>query len=370
MERYGRMARVSENDKGSVGFMDTIFRNSDFKLCYLPVPKGYPYSQTHAGVDYSEKGIGGHHWFVVSSPYPNPQRSFLERGVRFFCRKVLRMRIRPSDWFENPMLYFGEDSIEPPITFTPFPNNPLMDTPEDTYGSGAFNSDPDIYIENDTIYVLNREIKRKVGDNGVLSYLTKIYLIRILFNNGEFQAFKPLCLFNYDYANASPSLLFFRNKYRIFSLVTSSYNTGEPCEYAEMRISDSVDGPYDETYKICVETIDFHPWHFSVFSYNDRLYSIVACIKGNEKQRCYQMLGEFSDDLSTLHIFQMPLTNLKSYRGDAIVLSDDKFVLYTSIIESFPESHSVDGRDILMAGQDFNLLLHRLREYEKKNIDM
>ena len=51
-------------------------------------------------------------------------------------------------------------------------------------------------------------------------------------------------------------------------------------------------------------------------------------------------------------------------------MSDDKFVLYTSIIESFPESHSVDGRDILMAGQDFNLLLHRLREYEKKNIDL
>lgn len=350
--------------------MEVIFSKEDFKLCNLPVPKGYPYSQTHAGVAYSEQGIGGCHWFVVSSPYPNPKRNVLERGFRFLSRKILGIKYKPSDWYENPMLYFGDTISEPPTVFAPYHYNPLMVTPDDVYGLGAFNSDPDIYIKDNTIFVLNRSVTRRKTEQGVLEYLTSIFLIQLSFKENEFETLPPVHLFDYENVNASPSLVYYKNKYRIFSLVTSSYNTGEPCEYAEMRESSSIEGPYDTVSRIHIKTNRYQPWHFSVFEYNGTLYSIVSCIKDQERQRCYQMLGQFSDDLRELKVYQLPLTDMRSYRGDAVVLPDGTFVLYTSIIEPFPGSFSVDGRDILTVSKSFESILNELKEYEKKSIGL
>ena len=153
-------------------------------------------------------------------------------------------------------------------------------------------------------------------------------------------------------------------------MLTNSYNTGEPCECVEVRSCHKIDGQYDETKSIPVETKEYQPWHFSVFEYDGCLYSIVACTKGSEKQRCYQMLGEFSEDLSKFYVYQMPLTDMKSYRGGAVVLPNGKFVLYTSVIEPFPGSRSVDDRDILVAEADFSSVLEKVRDYDKKNIGM
>lgn len=350
--------------------METVFRKEDFKLCYLPLPSGYPYSQTHSGVAYSEEGIGKQHWFLVSSPYPNPKRSFLERGLRYFARKVLGVKIKPSDWYENPMLYYSSGVSVPPSQFDPFPSNPLMHPPKDEYGLGAFNSDPDIFIEGNTIYVLNRPTWRKPNNNGSVSYFSSLYLIKLEYKGNKLIPLSPYRLFDYERANGSPSLIHYHDKYYVFSLLSNSYNTGEPCECVEVRSCNKVDGQYDTIMTIPVETKEYQPWHFSVFAFKGKLYSIVACTKGKEKQRCYQMLGEFTDDLTKFHVYQMPLTDMKSYRGDAVVLPNGKFVLYTSIIEPFPGSHSVDGRDILVTEADFSNILKIIRGYDEKYIGM
>lgn len=345
--------------------METIFKKDHFRLCDLPVPKKYPYSQTHAGVDYVEKGIGGYHWFVVSSPYPNPKRTLFERGIRFLARKAFGINIKPSDWYENPMLYYSKSFNEPPLQLDAYSNNPLMDTPKDEYGLGAFNSDPDVYIEGERIYVLNRPVCRKRNESGGVTYLTSLYLIELKYDGNDFVKKRTVKLMDYEKANASPSLIKFQDKYRIFSLVTTSYNTGEACECLEMRTCGTVNGDYSSISRINIETIEYQPWHMSVFEYKGKLYSILACIKGGTRQRCYQMLGEFSGDLSTMHIYQTPLTDMRSYRGDATVLPDGRFVLYTSIIESFPGSKSVDGRDIVVAEDSFDSVLGRLKKYEE-----
>lgn len=345
--------------------METIFKKEDFHLCYLPVPKKYPYSQTHAGVSFSEKGIGGYHWFVVSSPYPNPRRTIIERGIRYFARKALGISIKPSDWYENPMLYYSNNWYEPPRQLEAFSKNPLMRTPKDEYGLGAFNSDPDVYTEGERIYILNRPVCRKKNEDGVITYLTSLYLMKIEYDGSSFIMNTPLKLLDYGRANASPSLVYYCGKYRLFSLITNAYNTGEDCECLEMRTCDSIDGDYSSICRINIETVDYQPWHMSVFDYKGKLYSVLACIKGGTKQRCYQMLGEFSEDLTSLHVFQTPLTDMKSYRGDATVLPNGKFVLYTAIIEPFPGSKSVDGRDIVEAEDSFESVLSRVKEYEK-----
>lgn len=347
--------------------MKTIFKKNDFRLCKLPVPPGYLYAQTHVGVGYSCSGIGGCHWFLVSSPYPNPKRKTIIRALRFVARHLFNIKTKSSDWYENPMFYYSDSVEKTPTEFTAFPSNPLMDTPEDLYGCGAFNSDPDIYVEGDNIYVLNRPTWRKHSKEGNVVLYSKLYLIKIQYNGNIFTSSKPINLFDYPNANCSPSLTFFEGKFRIFSLLSNSYNTGEPCESVEMRSCIKIDGNYDDSQLICVETKDYQPWHFSVFHYQTRLYSIVACTKGREPQRCYQMLGEFSDDLKRIHIYQMPLTDMKSYRGAAVVLPNGNFILYSSIIEPFKDSVSVDGRDIVVAESNFDIVLKTLKEYDKKN---
>ena len=81
--------------------------------------------------------------------------------------------------------------------------------------------------------------------------------------------------------------------------------------------------------------------------------------------RCWQMLGEFDDDLTYLKIYRTPLTDYASYRGAACVTDSGLFVLYsTTVHEKIKGSKSVDGRDVIMAKMPFNELLRMLKERE------
>ena len=48
----------------------TIFRKDEFELCEVPVPEGYPQSQTHCGVICVDGS-----YILSTSPYPVPKRS-------------------------------------------------------------------------------------------------------------------------------------------------------------------------------------------------------------------------------------------------------------------------------------------------------
>ncbi len=114
--------------------------------------------------------------------------------------------------------------------------------------------------------------------------------------------------------------------------------------------------------KICVNSDEFTPWHMSLFLHNDKLYTVVACVQKGQSHRCWQMLGEFNEDLTRLTIYQKPLSDYRAYRGSAMITNSGEFVLYnTTVFEKVRGSKAVDGRNVVMAHMPFNELLEILK---------
>ena len=117
-------------------------------------------------------------------------------------------------------------------------------------------------------------------------------------------------------------------------------------------------------HEVAVESGHLLPWHMSLFSYDDKLYTIIACVeKGDKSKKIWQMFGEFSDDLSKLIVFPRPLTDYNSYRGAALVNEQGIFILYsTTVHEHILGSKSVDGRDVVMAHMPFTDLCREIKQ--------
>ncbi|MBO4923253.1 MAG: hypothetical protein J5382_03915 [Bacteroidales bacterium] len=350
------MARVFKNDKGSM--TAPFFKKEDFILCHVPVPEGYPQSQTHAGVAFHD-GL----FYLTTSPYPLIRRNKFRAYLRTAINKLTFYRLldnRPADSFENPCIYVGrQDGPNPPIRFAPLTSNPLMGTPDSFYGLPSFNSDPDIYIEGNDVYVLNRVALRRPLDNGDINLDCRLFLIKGKLIDNKYRYMGTAILLD-DVSCGSPSLTKYRDGYVIISVSSSCYNNGSTAFLITKMQSDIIDGFNNESTweKIVVEVEGYTPWHLSVFLYQNALYAIVACVKQGEKQRCWQMLGKFNDDLSGLKIFKTPLTDYNSYRGAAIVDSKGDFILYnTTVDERIKGSLSLDGRDVIMAHCPFKDLI-------------
>ncbi|WP_294742656.1 hypothetical protein [uncultured Prevotella sp.] len=344
----------------------SIFKNNDFTLCHVPVPKGYPQSQTHAGVAMHD-GL----FYLTTSPYPSIRRSKFCAYLRAVINKLTFYKLldnRPSDSFENPCIYVGvNDGAFPPTQFVPLTSNPLMGTPDNFYGLPSFNSDPDIYIENDDVYVLNRAVLRRPVYSGGLNFDCRLFLIKGKLVDNKYRYMGTTVLLD-DVICGSPSLVKYKNEYQLFSVESSCYNTGSKKYSISKMSSDSIEG-FNNTNKwenVSVDIEGFTPWHLSVFSYQDALYAIVACVKHGEKQRCWQMLGKFNEDLSGLKIYNIPLSDFNSYRGAALVDKKGEFILYnTTVAERIKGSKSVDGRDVVMAHKPLMDILNTLVNNER-----
>jgi hypothetical protein len=360
----------------------SLFHKNDFKICNVPVPDGYPQSQTHAGIAYVQEKLGGYSYWLTSSPFPNKKTSKLILMLKIVLKRYLFQNDikrtnytntnikRKGEDFENPMLYFAneDESGMCPVNFIPFENNPLMDKPDDIYGGGTYCSDPDIFIENSNIYILNRETYRRYyypETNTYGPFLRINFIVGSLVNN-KFVIKSIDSKFTDNDLACSPCFLKYKEKYRYMYLVTNSYNDGLICEKMVVRSDNTIEGKFEDKKNINIEGGKYIPWHFSVFNYKEKLFAIVACVIKGKKGRCYQMLGEFDDSLDNLFIYQTPLTDLKSYRGAAFVREDGVFVLYsTTVHEKIKDSKSVDGRDIIMAYKPFNTLLKEIKQNNK-----
>ena len=112
--------------------MKPYFSKKDFSLCDVPVPEGYPQSQTHTGVAYSQ-GL----YLLVASPHPlvysrqdiihHP--SLVNRfSIKLEMKKALKKVFKRypfrkwgrADYYENPCLYIGK--LLKYNTFPPPPN--------------------------------------------------------------------------------------------------------------------------------------------------------------------------------------------------------------------------------------------------------
>lgn len=341
--------------------MDAVFKKSDFQLCSVPVPEGYPQSQTHVGV-----ALAGELVLLSSSPFPSIKSSKLRAYLHTALRKAtggLLFNGERAESFENPCIYSSKDGI----SFRLMQSHPLMETPDAYYGLPAFNSDPDIFVEDDNIYILNRAIYRTKLTPGKHrdEYNIRIYLIDGQLDEGRFKYLSTQLVMETDELIVSPCLTSYRGNYIYTSLWTNCYNDGESFEGLRFLQSDSITGLFDKVqwHNVQVNTEKWIPWHMSLFTHDDRLYAIVACVeRGKGGHRCWQMLGEYSDDLTSMKIYSTPLTDYKAYRGAAYVDKNGVFYLYsTTVHEKLIGSKSVDGRDVIMASIPFNELLKKLR---------
>ena len=338
--------------------MNYIFKREDFILCDVPVPKGYPQSQTHAGIAfYNGK------YYLTTSPYPSFKRSKWMVYLFVILRKLTFGKISllyAGGDFENPCIYVGENnrSLSAPAVFSLLNDSPLMEKPKDLFGQGAYNSDPDIFVDNGLFYIINREYVRH---SEPLESINNIYLIQGYPTGSSFVIERCERIFDYDIGK-SPCITKYNNHYYLFSLETNSYNDGNPCSALYIRKGKDSLWDWEERSTIVLNKGNYEPWHMSVFCYKDRLYAVIACIEKGIKEKCWQMLGEFSEDLSQLKIYQTPLSDYVSYRGAALVNDEDEFVLYnTTVHEQIDGARSVDGRDIIMAHKPFTKLLSQLR---------
>lgn len=347
--------------------MKTIFSKTDFVLCDIPVPKGYMQSQTHVGVANNDGAC-----YLTTSPYPSYTIPlwllFLRVALRKLSFGVLCKPYIAEQW-ENPCLYIGNiHNNVYPYKFDLLQDTPLMSTPEPVYGLPAYNSDPDLFVEDGFIHVLNRAVYRTSLNNAskAYDYVSRIYHIYGNIEHTRFNHQGTELLFETKRNMISPCLTKYHGEYIMTELETYSYNDGNTYDGLYMARSSSIDGFKCEIdwEPIPVESQGYLPWHMSLFENDNHLYAIVACVRKGEKQRCWQMLGEFTEDLKKLHIYQTPLTDYKSYRSSAFV-HNSEFVLYNAVVhERIKGSKAVDGRDILMASSSFESLLDSLKKAE------
>lgn len=335
--------------------LNPVFPLDSLKLCKLTVPKGYPQSQTHAGIVYVKDSLCGYQYWLSSSPYPNVTQG-------------------KGDAYENPLIYFANSekgTDEPPTDFIPYDKNPIVDRPIAYNNSSSYNSDPDLFLKDSVLYLLNRTYQ---VDCPIYKGATHVYdklavcIMQAVTENDTLLGFtRPKEILNSDALNhsdnpgvptfISPSLTYKDGLYRLFYLITNTYNDGKSCRKLIMMSTPNINVPFLCKNEIFMLKGDVEPWHMSVFNYKDKLYAIICCTYKGRKQICYQYLAEFDKNLSSIVIYQRPLISIPSYRGSAFVREDGMFILYSSVIYKGLNSNSVDGRDIVMAKMPFDRLL-------------
>ena len=344
-----------------------IFERSDFTLCEVPVPKGYPQSQTHVGI-----AVSGGKYYMTTSPFPNIKYGKWENYFRVIIRKLTKGRLmnpKRADFFENPCLYRACDNQgEVPSMFRLLCQHPLMECPDDYYGFPAYNSDPDLFIEDDTVYILNRSVFPTSNDysdpNNPYPAVVRIFLIKGQLYNDKFIYESTNLIKQWNMPYASPCLTKYKDRYILTYIDSNSANDGvsfngifvgyveKPEEFA--KVNSFIKIKYDDSKLL--------PWHMSIFQYDNRLFTIIACVERGKRNKIWQMIGEFDEDLAELIIYPTPLTDYNSYRSSAIVDNKGVFILYQATLhERIKGARSVDGRNILVAVKPMQEVLKIIR---------
>lgn len=343
---------------------EPIFKREELKLCYVPVPDGYPQSQTHAGVACYQGRT-----YLTTSPYPGPKYGRWEGRFRHLARLISFGKYCSTpdgEYYENPCLYIGEEKGETAAHFKLMQKTALMDTPADYYGWPCYNSDPDIFIENGTLYILNRSVIRTevFKDHRPYKFVTRVYLIKGVDENGHFKLLSNSLVRENNDNYVSPSLVKYKGDYIVAHL--ENRLVGREVQFDNLYLSKAdeickaIEGKEDRP--VTVISDGLLPWHMSLFTYHDKLYSIITCVeKGDRSLRMWQMIGKFDDELTNLKIYSRPLCDYNSYRGEAVVHDDGVFVLYSPTVhEKITGGSSVDGREIMVVSKNFEELLSEL----------
>ena len=344
-----------------------IFNRTDFCLCDVPVPKGYPQSQTHVGI---ARCYGK--YYMTTSPFPNVKYKRFENYLRVLIRKLTGGKLlNPvrADYYENPCFYIDEGKHnEIPTKFRLLSQHPLMECPGDYYGYPSYNSDPDLYIEDNMAYILNRSVFPTSNDysdpNNPYPAIVRIFLIKGKLSNDKFIYESTNLIKEWNMPYASPCLTKYKGQYILTYMDTNSANDGISFNGIYLGFAERPENFNKEISfnKVRYNNPNLLPWHMSLFHYDNKLFTIIACVEKGKKNMIWQMLGVFNEDLSELRIFPRPLTDYNSYRSSGIVDENGFFIFYEATLnEKVKGSHSVDGRDVLVAMKPMEDVLNTMK---------
>jgi hypothetical protein len=319
LDRYDHL-RYKEN---------VVIGNRKYCWCSVPVPLGYPkQSQTHPAIVYSPQKWNGYSFWLATTPYPNEDIKY-----------------------ENPCIYKSNDHKD----FQPIKNNPVLEYP----GNLAYNSDPELFMYNDKLYLINRE-------NENSNYLREIKLMSS--QNGE-EWSVPETIYTSNDENRqllSPSYIKKGDKHLIYFL-NGDAGVGKHGTCTGIEISETED--LTSGFKLSAsgafinkDEVKVEPWHFDLFEYNNLLYMILC---GRDRARktfrnpMYTYLA-VSEDYINFRIYSKPvIRHLKSYRPSAYI-DNNILHLYFSVIGDFMKDNS--DRNIGYTSIPFEELLNELKE--------
>lgn len=337
------------------------FNKSEFHICYVPVPKGCPQSQTHVGCLVHNGKV-----YLTSTPYPRRHYPKVIASILYRLNRLLRYPWPKlmDEYYENPCLYVcdigGNSSLA--TNFKPYIKNPLMSTPERVNGLPSYNSDPDLSCVGNHLFILNRAVYRtKITKSGYDSY-KRIYLIDV--DLKEMSHIRTTVLKEWETPCISPCLFYYNNKYILAYLDSNAGNDFESFYGLYYIESSSIEGlKLEQSIKtIRINSDRWIPWHMSIFEYKGKLFSVVNCALKGQSGKLWQLLGEFSNNLEMLIIYPFPLSDYNSYRSSAFVDNGGNINLYLATVnEDITDGTSIDGREILVAKRSFDEVLHRCK---------
>lgn len=271
-----------------------------------PNPEKYFDDLIHPCVRYIAEGFAGHKWWMSASPY---------RGF--------------DSSIENPILFYGDSRNDdlPPLTWT------SAGVIEDTPGLG-YNSDPDIFFDGTGLWVFWREnwtldcISNGVSRGVFGKYTTD----GITFSKKKYFAGEPR---GDEDSEMCPIVVNFDGRIKLYGVHHQFTPNRSPLGISIWDIADNdlINNTFTKekdvlpTYK---KGFDF--WHFDVFKYEDKYYSVVTPESGTEI-----LLGK-SDDGENFKFWKTPLlsnnvTGRRYFYKPSAMIHNGIFYLWNPIAE-------------------------------------
>ena len=217
------------------------------------LPKEYGDFAVHPCVRYISKGVGGHKWWLVLSPYPN-----------YDTNK------------ENILLFYGKDEVgnRPPIEWV-FVKEVCGAHPK------GFNSDPNLFYDGESLWVIWREWETENLPNGVPIVCIRCSKTKdgISFTPHETIAHNEFYEYSMQGDTAMCPIVFSYNG--VVSMYASYYSYKpflRPIGTSRYLLKDSffkLDGMHHK------DDLSFDLWHFDLFEYKGYLYQVITGQFGN-----------------------------------------------------------------------------------------
>lgn len=278
-----------------------------FFWCKIPIPVNYlQQSQTHPSILYIKQGWNGATHWLGTTPYPN---AWVE--------------------YENPCIYYAASRGEnAPVDFTPIEKNPILDWP----GGSRFNSDIELFYDNNILYSIIREYDDKS--------LRKILKVQLSSDGQQWSEARPFFETNNpEQELLSPSIIRYKNKLRLYCLNgNAGISKKGKCTGIDILEGDDLVLPVfkeiDGGTFLNKDQVKIEPWHCCLFEYEQRLY-MLFCGRDHKRKSFRSPMETYlavSDDYRNFYIYEKPvISHIKTYRPSAYV-NGDSLHLYFSVV--------------------------------------